>query len=468
MIRGNMKKYIPYVIAFALFMETLDATIISTVIPKIAISLNTDPITLKIALTSYLLSLAIFIPISGWFADRFGTKNVFIAAISIFSLGSLTCGMALNLPLLVISRIIQGIGGALMMPVGRLILLRSFAKDELVKVTNYVTIPSLLGPAMGPVVGGIIASYVSWRWIFFVNIPFGLLGIFFATKVLSNLKNISNTKLDFVGFILFGIGLATLAFVFDSIGEQTLNAKILLKLAFFASILLTIYFIRSRHVQHPFIDLTIFKIRTFRITVLGSFFSRCGIGGMPFLLPLFFQLSLNKSPLYSGLMLLPFAMAMLIMKFFVKPTLKIFGFKKLLIMNTFLLGLSILNFCIVSPSMPTYLLVMLLFIHGLLTSLQFSCMNVLNYVDLNEQNVSKGTSIASAIQQLSMSFGIAISALLLRVLLGSYGDAFDINVQIFHKTFFVIGLLTLITTLIFLFLDKYDGREASGQRLRQS
>lgn len=457
-----MKKYIPFVIAFALFMETLDATIISTVIPKIALSLNTDPITLKIALTSYLLSLAIFIPISGWVADHYGSKNVFITALSIFTLGSLSCGLALNLPMLIASRVVQGIGGALMMPVGRLILLRSFQKSELVKVTNYVTIPSLLGPAMGPVIGGIIASFASWRFIFFVNIPFGFLGVWFALKVLSNYKAADAPKLDLTGFILFGIGLAALAFALESFGEATLRTEVLIKILFFALVILSIYFMHARRIEYPFIDLSVFKIRTFRITVLGSFFSRCGIGGMPFLLPLFFQLSLNKSPLYSGLLLLPFAIAMLLMKFFVKPTLKIFGFKNLLVLNTFLLGVSILIFCFITPDMPAYILVILLFCHGLLTSLQFSCMNVLSYIDLNEKNVSIGTSIASAIQQLSMSFGIAISALVLRLSLGQYGDAFDIEVAVFHEVFFVIGMLTLITTSIFLFLDKYDGKEASG------
>jgi EmrB/QacA subfamily drug resistance transporter len=460
-----MKKYIPFVIAFALFMETLDATIISTAIPKIAINLHTNPISLKVALTSYLLSLAIFIPISGWFADQFGTNKVFITALMIFTMGSLLCGLAMNLQTLVLSRIIQGIGGALMMPVGRLIMLKSFPKSELIKVTNYVTIPSLIGPALGPVLGGVIVSYMSWRWIFMVNIPFGIAGVIFALKILDNHINTKSNSLDFIGFVLFGIGLAGFAFALESIGENTLSKEVIITIISSSLMILCIYFIRSNYITAPFLDLTVFKIRTFRITVLGSFLTRCGIGGMPFLLPLFFQLCLGKSPLYSGLLLLPYAIAMLMIKFFVKKGLKIFGFKNLLVANTFLLGLCILVFTFVNPQISFYLLLTILFILGLLTSVQFSCMNVLSYVDLNQSNVSKGTSIASAVQQLSMSFGIAISAITLNFLIGIHGNSFNIPTVIFQQVFLVLGLITIFTTFIFIFLKQEDGAEASHRKI---
>ena len=460
-----MKKNIPFVIAFALFMETLDATIISTAIPKIAVNLHTNPISLKVALTSYLLSLAIFIPISGWFADHFGTKKVFITALMIFTMGSLLSGLAMNLQTLVLSRIIQGIGGALMMPVGRLIILKSFPKSELIKVTNYVTIPSLMGPALGPVLGGVIVSYMSWRWIFIVNIPFGIAGAIFALKILDNHINTQSNSLDFIGFVLFGIGLAGFAFALESIGENTLSKEFIITIISSSLMILCIYFIRSYYITAPFLDLTVFKIRTFRITVLGSFLTRCGIGGMPFLLPLFFQLCLGKSPLYSGLLLLPYAIAMLMIKFFVKKGLKIFGFKNLLVANTFLLGLCILVFTLINSQVSFYVLLTILFILGLLTSVQFSCMNVLSYVDLNESNVSKGTSIASAVQQLSMSFGIAISAITLNFLIGIHGNSFNIPTVIFQQVFLVVGLITVFTTFIFVFLKQEDGAEASHRKI---
>jgi len=461
-----MKKYIPFVIAFALFMETLDATIISTAIPKMSISFGIDPVDLKVALTSYLLSLAIFIPISGWCADRFGTKKIFISALLAFTIGSLLCGLSVNIITLVLSRIIQGIGGALMMPVGRLILLKSFPKSELIKATNYVTIPALTGPALGPVLGGIIVSYISWRWIFIVNIPFGIAGIVFAMKVLENHIAKKINKLDFLGFILFGIGLSGFSFAIESIGNDTLNFNFILWTMLFSLFVISIYFLRSRHVKFPFIDISIFKIKTFRITVAGSFLSRCGMGGMPFLLPIFFQLGLGKSPLESGLLLLPYAIAMLMTKFFVRGCLKLFGFKNLLIVNTCLLGLSILAFNFVSVHVSIYLLIIILFAHGLLTSLQFSCMNNLTYIDLTEEIASSGTSIASAAQQLSMSFGIAISAIALEYLLGGNGNSFYMQANAFHLTFVVVGLITLLSTFIFTFLGKHDGLGAVRYRVK--
>lgn len=459
-----MKKYIPLVLAFAWFIETLDATIISTAIPKMAVSLGVNPINLKVALTSYLLSLAIFIPISGWFADRFGTRKVFVTAVSIFTVGSLFCGLAINVETLVLSRIIQGIGGALMIPVGRIILLKSFSKVEFVKATNYLTIPSLIGPALGPVLGGLIVSYVSWRWIFIVNIPMGLLGMIVAFNVLPDYKNHTVSRLDFVGFMLFGVGLAGFVFALESIGQHAVSTMAVVVLMLISVGLLFLYFIRSRTVKFPFINLAVFKIKTFRITTLAGFLSRCGIGGMPFLLPLFFQLSLGRSPLYSGVLLLPYAMGMLFLKFFLLKILRLFGFKAILVVNTCLLGLFVLLFCWVDAKTSVGILIPVLFVYGVVTSLQFSCVNILSYTDLRPNIVSQGISIASTLQQLSMSFGIAIAAMTLRYLLGQQGNPLKIPAQVFHGAFLVLGLVTLSAIFIFMLLDKRDGLEASRHR----
>lgn len=456
-----MKKYIPFVVGFALLMENLDVTIISTAIPKMALNLNTDPISLRMALTSYLLSLAIFIPISGWIADRFGTKKIFITALIIFTIGSLCCSFAVNLGMLILSRIIQGIGGAFMMPVGRLILLKTFPRTELVKVTNYVTIPALIGPVLGPVLGGIIVSYVNWRWIFIINIPFGIAGIFFANKVLGNYIDNKIKKLDFLGFILFGLGLAGFAFAIESLGETSLQLNLTISILLASFAILVVYFIRSCYIASPFLDFTVFKIRTFRVTIIGSLLNRCGIGGMPLLFPLFFQLALGKSPMHSGLLLLPYAIAMLIMKLLVKPVLSLLGFKKLLIINTSLLGLVILVFNLIDIQAPLYLLIVIMLIYGLLSSAQLSCLNILTYVDLTEDKVSKGTSIASTVQQLAMSFGIAIATTILRYLLGINGNSFAIKAHVFHETFFLLGLITILTAFVFLFLHKNDGLATS-------
>jgi len=459
-----MKKYIPFTIAFALFMQTLDSTIISTAIPTIAESLQTTPINLKFALTSYLISLAIFIPISGWFADNFGTKKIFICSLLLFTLGSFFCGIAATLSHLVIARIIQGVGGALMLPVGRLILLKSFPKTELIKVTNYATIPSLIGPALGPVIGGVIVSYVSWRWIFFVNIPFGIAGALLAAKVLTTHIYKQKEKLDFIGFVLFAIGLAGFSFVLSAFNESIISNTILLGVFALSIVFIFTYCVHAHYIKHPFIDISLFKIRTFGATVIGSFFSRGGIGGMSFLLPLFFQLSLDKTAMHSGIILSFYATGMLSIKFFVRPILKLCGFKNLLIVNTFTLGLSVLVFCFITIHSSTVFIILAVFIHGALTSLQFSGMNVLAFLDLNEHNISKGTSLATAIQQLSMSLGISISALILSVLLGAT-NPFHIDALIFHKTFFIMGMVTMLSSFLFMFLHKHDGNEASGYKI---
>lgn len=459
-----MKHAIPFAIAFALFMETLDSTILGTAIPHIAINLHVNPISLKIALTSYLLSLAIFIPISGWFADRFGTKNIFITALLTFTLGSLFCAMATSLPALVMARVLQGLGGAMMMPVGRLILLKSFPKNELVRVTNFVTMPALIGPAMGPVLGGVIVSYVSWRWIFIVNIPFGVLGALFGYKVLKNHRAEHTPSLDFIGFILFGFALAGFSLAFGMLGEGIAEFGLVMNLVLASLVLLLIYFMRSRYVKFPFIDMTLFKVRTFKLAIMGAFFSRCGIGGMPFLLPLFFQLSLGISALQSGLLLAPYAIGMLTMKFMVRPALQAFGFKRLLVANTVALGLGMMLFSLITHSTRVSLIIALVFISGLLTSLQFSCMNLIAFVDMPSHQLSKATSFASANQQLSMSFGIAMAAISLRMLLGQYSNPFDIKVHVFHVTFLILGVLTALTALVFTLLNVDDGAEVSGCR----
>lgn len=460
-----MKKQIPRIIAFALFMQTLDGTIINTAIPTIAAHLNTDPINMKLGITSYLMSLAIFIPVSGWFADRFGTRNIFVSALLLFTLGSFFCGMATTLPLLVVSRIIQGIGGALMIPVARLILFKSFPKSELVNATNYATIPALLGPAIGPVIGGVIVTYVSWRWIFFVNIPFGLLGAFLAFKNLTNHVSMPEHKLDFIGFVLIGFGLAGISFTFEALSENAIPLMTDAIIFMTAVMLLVLYFFHARHNKYPFIDLKLFKIRTFWVTALGVLVSRCAIGGIPFVLPLFFQLSLGKSAMQSGLLISFYAAGMVCSKLCVMKILNLMGFKKLLIIITLLISVSLFLFAYITNELPLVVTISIIFIHGFLVSILFSCTNVLSFVDLTEKNISRGTSVATAIQQVSMSFGVAISALMLSSLLEGPINPFELNPDTFHETFQILGVISFLSTFAYTFLNKDDGGEASGYKL---
>ena len=460
-LRGG-KRIIPWVVAFALFMETLDATIINTAIPQIARSMGESAIELKAALICYLLSLAIFIPISGWAADRYGMRRVFSSAILVFTLGSICCGMAPTLYALAASRCLQGIGGAMMMPVGRLILLRSFPKSELVRATNYATIPALVGPAMGPVVGGAIVTYVSWRWVFLINVPIGLMGAYFVRKYINEQLG-EKRDLDFVGFVLFGTGLAGLSYGVETLREVHLSSFIETFLIIASVACLIAYFVHARRSTHPLINIHLFQIRTFRIAVLGGLISRMGIGGIPFLLPLFFQLGLGLSPLHAGLLIFPISIAMLLMKFYVQRILQRIGFRRALVFNTLLLGLSILPFTLITQQSPAIAIIAIVFTHGLVSSLQFSCMNVLSYTDIDVPRFSMATSIGSATTQLAMSLGVGLSAAVLdHVGNASHPGALNGRVDAFHTTFVIISCVTVLSTLLFVRLRDDDGAATSG------
>jgi EmrB/QacA subfamily drug resistance transporter len=460
-----MKKnnIIPWVVACALFMETLDTTIISTSIPQMAYFFGINPISLKLAMTSYLLSLAIFVPISGWVAEKYGVKKVFILSFIIFTISSALCGLSQNLWELILFRILQGFGGAIMMPVGRLILLKLYPRSDLIRVTNYATIPSLFGPMVGPLVGGLISTYSTWQWIFLVNVPIGIMGIILAVRYIPEILPKKVNKLDMQGFILFTIGIAGVSLILNTVHESVLSLETKLIISFISLSSLLLYSFSYKKTKSPVWNLTIFKIRTFRIMVLGSLFSRIGIGGIPFLLPLLFQMCFHYSPVLSGTLIFPMAIAMFIMKFYVKKILKLFGFKQVLVFNTIFLGLSIMSFAFINNSTSYPLVIILVFLNGAFSSMQFSCMNVLTYVDLETDILSQGTSIASSIQQLSMSFGVACSAMCLRFFLAEYSIV-DLSIKAFRYSFELIGVFTILTSIIFWYLKKSDGVAASGHK----
>lgn len=458
------KKIVPWVVAVALFMETLDITILNNAIPVIAQCLSEHPLNLKLALTSYLISLGILIPISGYLSDKYGTREVLLFGVTAFCFGSFLCGISENLLSLVFSRIFQGAGGALMMPVCRLILLKSYPKSEVISITNYATIPSLLGPAMGPVIGGIIVSYFSWRWIFFVNIPFCfilLYLIYFHTK---SFKEEKLVKFDFVGFLLFSVALSLAIFSIEAISERLLETFTALVMMFISVLLLIIYFYLASRNLNPFITPLLFKSRTFVTTITGSFFSRLGIGGIPFLIPLILQINHHYSPLKASFYVVFYAIAMISAKFVVKPMLKQIGFRKMLFYNTNLIGITIFTFTLFVDNNNPILIILIIFLNGFFTSIQFSCMNVLSYVDLEDSIMSKGTSIGSAVQQLSMSFGIAFLVFLLRIkdtennLIGH--NSYDI-------TIYTLGISLILSSLIFLKLKPDAGSNTSGHNIIQ-
>jgi EmrB/QacA subfamily drug resistance transporter len=460
-LAASSARLLPWLIAVAFFMESLDTTILNTGVPTIAAALHVAPLSMKSVLASYTLSLAVFIPISGWMADRFGTRRVFGSAIGIFTLGSFLCGISTNIHVLVAFRILQGCGGAMLVPVGRLTMVRTFAKSELVRAMSFVAIPALVGPMLGPITGGLIVGYLHWRFIFFVNIPIGLLGLYMAYRHLPDYRERTN-PLDVVGLILFGSGVALLSYVLEVFGEHTLNGREILGLLAISIVLLAGYGFHATRTAYPLLRLSLFRIRTFRAAVAGSYLTRLGIGGIPFLFPLLYQVGLGFTPIQSGLMMMPQAIASMSLKVFMPRILARFGYRAVLVSNTMLIGVQILLFATIGKSTPIWLVVGEMFCYGFFTSLQYTSMNTLVYAEVTEEQASSASSIASTAQQMSVSFGVAAASLVTAFFLP---DRYRSNPLEFihgiHRAFFVLGGMTILSTIVFRELKRGDGDAVS-------
>lgn len=464
--RDSGKRLLPWLVALAFFMESLDTTILNTAVPAIAQALGVVPLSMKSVLSSYTLSLAVFIPISGWVADRFGTRAVFSSAIGLFTLGSFLCGISSNIHLLVACRILQGCGGAMMVPVGRLTLVRTFSKSDLVRTMTFVAIPGLVGPMLGPFVGGLIVGYFHWRVIFFINIPIGLLGLYLVYRNLPDYRSQNSSPLDILGFILFGSGVALLSYVLEVFGEHTLSTREILSLLGISLALLAGYGIHAANAAHPLLRMTLLRLRTFRAAVIGGFVTRIGIGGIPFLFPLLYQVGLGFSPIQSGLLMMPQAMAAMSLKATMPGILARFGYKCVLISNTVILGLLILLFATIGVRTPVWLIVLQVFTYGFFTSLQYTSMNTLVYADVNEEQTSSASTIASTLQQMSISFGVASASLVTAFFIP---DRFRSNphemIHGIHQAFCVLGGLTVLSTIVFRELKSEDGASVSRRRV---
>lgn len=449
------KNIILLIVSFAMFMEAVDTTILNTAIPVMAQSLNADPLNLKLALISYLLSLAIFIPISGWIADKFGIKKVFITAVCVFTLSSIWCGFTQSLGELILARIVQGLGGSLTMPVGRLIILRTYQRHELVAKMSLVVMVASLGMMLGPLLGGIITHNFSWRWIFWVNVPAGALAVLLSIKLLPYTPPRIVPPLDRWGFILFGSGLATLTLGLSLLSESDLSNLYVLIALPLAALLLLAYFRHSRNKKHPIIKVELLRIRTFLISVISNLFARLSFGGTPFLLPLLLQIGLGYSSQLSGFLLAPVALGVFIVKPLAVHILRRFGYKNLLVLNTILVSVSLWSFSSINSSTSILGIATLTFLYGFFIALQYTGMNSLAYANITEEDMSAATSIMSTIQQLAQSFGVAVSAILVSI----FSNNHHLTADIFHKTFFMLGMLTLLSGAIFLALHKKDGEE---------
>jgi EmrB/QacA subfamily drug resistance transporter len=449
---ASIKRILPWLVAVAFFMESLDTTILNTAVPVVSKALGVAPLSMKSVLASYTLSLAVFIPISGWMADRFGTRRVFASAIGIFTLGSVLCGLSSNIHLLVACRVLQGCGGAMMVPVGRLTLVRTFEKSELLRAMSFVAIPALIGPMLGPLAGGLIVGYLHWRAVFFVNLPIGLVGLVLVYTHLPDYREPSVKPLDIEGLILFGSGIALLSYVLEIFGDHTLGTGEILGL-------------HASHTQYPLLQMSLFRIRTFAASVGGSFVTRLGIGGVPFLLPLLYQVGLGFTPVQSGLLIMPQAAAAISTKIVITQILKRVGYRGVLVSNTILLGVLLMIFATISRETPVWLIVLQAFGYGALTSLQYTSMNTLVYADIKPSQTSNASSIASTAQQMAISFGVAAAGLTTAFFVPASVHANpDEMIRGLHEAFLVLGLFTVLSTVVFYRLKSGDGRDVSRQK----
>jgi len=404
----------------------------------------------------------VFIPISGWTADRFGARRVFSAAIVVFTLGSIGCGMANSLAALVAARILQGMGGALMVPVGRLVLLRTVEKSDLVRAMSYVSVPALIGPVMGPPLGGFIVTYWSWRWIFFINIPIGVLGIVLVNLLVGDLKEGGRRPFDFGGFVLTGVGLATLAFGFENVGRGALPSILVAALLTVGTACTAFYVRHARRVAHPIIDLALFRIPTYAAASIGGFLFRMGLGALPFLLPLMLQVGFGLDALSSGLLTFASAAGAMTMKMTAARIIRALGFRIVLIGDAVISALFLFGYSLFRPTTPHLVIFLALLAGGFFRSLQMTSINTLSYADVPPAMLSRATSLTSMAQQLSQTVGVATGALLLQVVLVLRGGG-ALSAADFYPAFVGVALISLLSVPFFFKMSPDAGAEVSGR-----
>ncbi len=439
---------VPLVVAVALFMENMDSTVIATSLPAIAVDIGTNPLALKLAITSYLLSLAVFLPVSGWTADRFGARRVFRTAIVVFMAGSIGCALAPSLTQFVLARMVQGMGGAMMTPVGRLILVRSVDKRELINAMVWVTLPALVGPLIGPPLGGFITTYVSWHWIFLINIPIGLAGIVLATLYIPDVRAEKSDPLDTKGVLLAGVAIGGLAFGGSVLGLNFLPAGIVVALVVIGAVAAYTYVLHARRSAAPVLDLSLLEIPSLRASVVGGFVYRSGIGAMPFLLPLLFQLGFHMTAFQSGLITLCNVIGAMGMKTIIPIILRRFGFRRALTVNA-LISTTLVGACATfAPGTPFPWIIAVLTLGGFFRSLEFTSLNTMAYADVEHARMSRATSLIAVGQQLSISVGVAVGALVVDLTLWWRGHD-TITAADFRPAWLIIAAISALSCIVF-------------------
>lgn len=449
------------IVATALFIENMDSTAIATSLPAIAADLGTEPIALKLALTAYLIALAVFIPVSGWIADRFGARRTFMAAIVVFLLGSIGCAASDSLGQIVAARFGQGMGGALMVPVGRLVLLRSIPKQDLVQALSWLTIPALVAPILGPPIGGFIATYGDWRWIFLINLPMGLLGLALAARYVPDLRE-AVKPLDWTGFALSGLGLALALFGFSTLGRHLVSTPVAATALVLGLAGMAAYAWHARRHPHPLIDLRLLRLPTFRAGVLGGSLFRIGIGATPFLLPLMLQLGFGLSPLASGLLTFVSAAGAMFMKTIAAAVLRRFGFRRVLWINALLASAMLAGFGLFRAETPHWLIMGVLLVSGCFRSLQFTSLNAISYAEVDSPRMGQASSLAGMMQQFSLALGVAVGGYALQ-LAGAFSGRGYAEAGNFSWAFLTVGLISALSAWVMFRLPADAGAEMAGR-----
>jgi EmrB/QacA subfamily drug resistance transporter len=461
------ERLVPLIVAVALFMENMDSTVIATSLPAIAADIGSSPLELKLAITSYLLALAIFIPASGWMADRFGARTVFRTAIAVFMVGSIGCAFSGTLWHFVLARFFQGMGGAMMSPVGRLVLVRTVGKRNLVDAMALLTMPALIGPMIGPALGGFITTYATWHWIFLINIPIGVLGITLVSLHFENLRSDLREPFDLIGLVLIGCGVGGLAFGLTVTGIRLVPASVTIALIAAGATATFAYVVRSRGMAAPVIDLTLFRLPTFRAGVVGGFIFRIGAGALPFLLPLLMQLGFGMTPFQSGLTTLSTAVGAMMMKSAVPRILRRAGFRNVLTWNAVIASLMLAACAAFSHATPVAAMIAVLLAGGFFRSLQFTSVNVIAFAEVEPNRMSRATSLVAVAQQLSQSIGVAVGAMVLETVLRVKG-APTLVAEDFPPAFLLVGLVSLSSVAVFARLPADAGAEMAARRTAEA
>ena len=445
----TQQRMLLWLVALGFFMQTLDATIVNTALPAMAKSLGESPLRMQSVIVAYSLAMAMLIPATGWVADRFGTRRVYVGAIVVFVVGSLFCALAANLTQLVAARVVQGAGGAMLLPVGRLVVLRTFPRERFLQAMSFVAIPGLIGPLIGPTLGGWLVEVASWHWIFLINVPVGIIGVLATLRFMPAPAPEVVTRFDVAGYLLLAFGMVALSLALDGLSGLGLRQASVLFLMIFGLASLTAYWLHALRRPDPLFSPRLFRVGSLRIGLLGNLFSRLGSACMPFMIPLLLQVTMGYSPAQAGMMMLPVALASMSMKRVTTPLIMRHGYRRVLVVNTLLVGLTMASFALVSPGQPLALSLLQLAAFGAVNSMQFTAMNTLTLKDLEPGMASSGNSLLSMVQMLAMGMGVAAAGAVLAAFTAHFGMDGAQTLQTFHASFACMALITMASAAIF-------------------